>query len=61
MTEHTQNTIQTKKALTVNEASENTGKALVYTWMEPVLSALITIPSGLGIGLILYMIPEDSS
>ena len=31
--------------------SENTGKALVYTWMEPVLSALITIPSGLGIGL----------
>ena len=32
--------------------SENTGKALVYTWMEPVLSALITIPSGLGIGLI---------
>lgn len=41
--------------------SENTGKALVYTWMEPVLSALITIPSGLGIGLIFYMIPEDSS
>ena len=25
MTEHTQNTIQTKKALTVNEASEYTG------------------------------------
>lgn len=41
--------------------SENTGKALAYTWMEPVLSALITIPSGLGIGLIFYMIPEDSS
>lgn len=41
--------------------SENTGKALVYTWMEPVLSALLTIPSGLGIGLIFYMIPEDSS
>ena len=41
--------------------SENTGKALAYTWMEPVLSAMITIPSGLGIGLIFYMIPEDSS
>lgn len=38
------------------QRSENTGKALVYTWMEPVLSALITIPSGLGIGLIFYMI-----
>lgn len=41
--------------------SENTGKALVYTWLEPVLSALLTIPSGLGIGLVFYMIPEDSS
>ena len=41
--------------------SENTGKALVYSWMEPVLSALITVPSGLGIGMIFYMIPEDSA
>lgn len=41
--------------------SENTGKALVYSWMEPVFSILITIPSGVGIGMIFYMIPEGSA
>ncbi len=41
--------------------SENTGKALVYSRMEPILSVLVTVPSGLGIGMIFYMIPEDSS
>lgn len=41
--------------------SENTGKALVYSWMERVLSVMITVPSGLGVGLIFYLIPDNSS
>ena len=41
--------------------SENTGKALVYPWMERVLSVMVTVPSGLGIGLIFYLIPDNSS
>lgn len=41
--------------------SENTGKALVYPWMERVLSVMIIIPSGLGVGLIFYLIPDNSS
>ena len=41
--------------------SENTGKALVYPWLEWFLSVLVTIPSGLGVGLIFYLIPDNSS
>ena len=41
--------------------SENTGKALVFPWLEHVLSVLVTVPSGLGVGLIFYLIQDNSS
>jgi ABC-2 type transport system permease protein len=40
---------------------EKAGQAMIYKWSEPVVSLLVTVPSGLGIGIIFYLLPTDQS
>ena len=40
--------------------SERTGKPVVYKWLEVVVKFLAVIPTGLGCGMIFYLIPEGN-
>ncbi len=40
--------------------AESTGKPVIYKWLEVILKFLIVVPTGLGVGLIFYMMPEGS-
>lgn len=45
----------------VHRSSERTGQAFVYRWPGIVVRFLIVVPTGLGIGLIFYLLPTDDS
>lgn len=45
----------------VHRKSERTGQAFVYKWAGIVVRFLVVVPTGLGIGIIFYMLPADSS
>ena len=42
----------------VKRPSESTGKSMIYRWSETVIRLMVVIPSGLGAGLIFYMLPN---
>lgn len=43
----------------VKRPSESTGKSMIYRWSEIVIRLMVVIPSGLGVGLIFYMLPNQ--
>lgn len=45
----------------INRKAENTGKPMSYRWLRIIIKFMAVVPSGLGCGLIFYMMPEDSS
>lgn len=42
----------------VKRPSESTGKSMIYHWSESVIRLMVVIPSGLGVGMIFYMMPN---
>ena len=45
----------------VHRKSERTGQAFVYKWAGIVVRFLVVVPTGLGVGIVFYMLPTDSS
>lgn len=45
----------------IKRAFEKTGKPLVYPWTAVVLRFLVTIPAGLGVGILFYVTPTNIS
>lgn len=45
----------------VHRKSERTGKAFIYDWVGTLVRFLVVIPTGLGVGLVFYLLPTDSS
>ena len=45
----------------VHRKSEKAGQAFVYNWAGILVRFLVVVPAGLGIGVIFYMLPTDSS